>query len=451
MTGGVRAALARAKSRAFGKSDRYSVTPTKRNDRRLPPAHLSPQHARAGDVFVDPQRVDARRRSRDQVGDAVAPVGQAVVFLRPSPARARGPTRTAGSRTGSRYPAKWWPVCAERTPGLMPTNSARIGRRTRSRSGFTVSLRAMTASSLPIRADGVTKRFGKTLALDNVSLQVGRGEIFGLLGPNGAGKTTLIRTILDIIKPDTGRLELFGRLFQPADRDRIGYLPEERGLYPRQPVGAVLEYMGTLKGMTRADARAEAARWLERLGLADASGTESRAAVEGQPAEGAACRDAPRRAGDRHSRRAAVGPRPGQRTARDRRHSRLRRRRTHRAAVDAPDGDGRVAVHARDDDRARTRRARRRAARDQAAVLEQRHPRAVDRRLPIVSARRAGRRRASADGFVDVHLRPPASGDDFLHWLVADRRARRALRAAVDAARGDLRPGRDRARPWRTS
>ena len=129
----------------------------------------------------------------------------------------------------------------------------------------------MTASSLLIRADGVTKRFGKTLALDTVSLQVGRGEIFGLLGPNGAGKTTLIRTILDIIKPDTGRLELFGRLFQPEDRDRIGYLPEERGLYPRQPVGAVLEYMGALKGMARADARAEAARWLERLGLADAS------------------------------------------------------------------------------------------------------------------------------------------------------------------------------------
>src|SRR5262245_41857297 len=152
----------------------------------------------------------------------------------------------------------------------MPTKSARIGGRTRSRSGFKVSLRAMTASSLLIRADGVTKRFGTTLALDNVSLQVGRGEIFGLLGPNGAGKTTLIRTILDIIKPDSGRLEVFGRLFQPDDRDRIGYLPEERGLYPRQPVADVLEYMGALKGMTRADARREAIRWLEQVGLADA-------------------------------------------------------------------------------------------------------------------------------------------------------------------------------------
>jgi ABC-2 type transport system ATP-binding protein len=129
----------------------------------------------------------------------------------------------------------------------------------------------MTDSSVPvpIRGDGVTKRFGQTVALDNVSLRVGGGEIFGLLGPNGAGKTTLIRTILDIIKPDAGRLEVFGRTFQPADRDRIGYLPEERGLYPRQPVGAVLEYMGALKGMARADAHAETTRWLERLGLAD--------------------------------------------------------------------------------------------------------------------------------------------------------------------------------------
>ena len=122
---------------------------------------------------------------------------------------------------------------------------------------------------VPIRGDGITKRFGQTVALDTVSLQVGGGEIFGLLGPNGAGKTTLIRIILDIIKPDAGRLEVFGRTFQPADRDRIGYLPEERGLYPRQPVAAVLEYMGALKGMSRADARAETARWLERLGLAD--------------------------------------------------------------------------------------------------------------------------------------------------------------------------------------
>src|SRR5438034_6816596 len=87
-----------------------------------------------------------------------------------------------------------------------------------------------------IRVDAVSKRFDRTVALDAVSFEVQRGEIFGLLGPNGAGKTTLIRTILDLIKPDSGRVELFGRAFQPDDRNRIGYLPEDRGLYPRQPV-----------------------------------------------------------------------------------------------------------------------------------------------------------------------------------------------------------------------
>jgi ABC-2 type transport system ATP-binding protein len=124
-------------------------------------------------------------------------------------------------------------------------------------------------SDVPIRVENVSKRFDKTVALDEVSFEARRGEIFGLLGPNGAGKTTLIRAILDIIKPDTGRIELFGRTFRPEDRDRVGYLPEERGLYPRQPVGAVLEYLGTLKGLTPSDARARASRWLERLEMSD--------------------------------------------------------------------------------------------------------------------------------------------------------------------------------------
>jgi len=124
----------------------------------------------------------------------------------------------------------------------------------------------------PIRVDRVGKRFDKTVALDDVSLEIHEGEVFGLLGPNGAGKTTLIRTILDIIKPDSGRIEIFGRSFRPQDRDRIGYLPEERGLYPREEVGAVLEYLGCLNGLSQATARAETANWLARFGLADAAG-----------------------------------------------------------------------------------------------------------------------------------------------------------------------------------
>ena len=125
-------------------------------------------------------------------------------------------------------------------------------------------------SALPIRLANVTKRFDKTLALDDVSLEVRPGEVFGLVGPNGAGKTTIIRTVLDIIKPDSGTVEVFGRAFTPADRDRVGYLPEERGLYTRQPVGMVLEYLGALKGLSAGDARAAAKRWLDRFELGDA-------------------------------------------------------------------------------------------------------------------------------------------------------------------------------------
>ncbi len=126
--------------------------------------------------------------------------------------------------------------------------------------------------TVPIHVDRVSKRFHATLALDDVSLEVGRGEVLGLLGPNGAGKTTLIRAILDIIKPDSGRIEIFGRAFRPEDRDRCGYLPEERGLYPRQQVGAVLEYLGALKGLAPAAARTAASTWLERFGLSEVAG-----------------------------------------------------------------------------------------------------------------------------------------------------------------------------------
>jgi len=118
-----------------------------------------------------------------------------------------------------------------------------------------------------VRVDNVSKRFDHTCALDGVSLDLRPGEVVGLLGPNGAGKTTLIRTILDIIKPDSGRIELFGAPFAPAVRNRIGYLPEERGLYPRQKVGAVLEYLAALKGLASSRARAERVRWLDRFEL----------------------------------------------------------------------------------------------------------------------------------------------------------------------------------------
>src|SRR5438874_8581118 len=118
--------------------------------------------------------------------------------------------------------------------------------------------------------DRVTKCFAGHTAADALSLAVPGGVIFGLLGPNGAGKTTSIRMIMDIIEPDEGEVRLFGE--RGAGRDpsgRIGYLPEERGLYPRMRVLDVLVFLAEVKGVPRRDARTRALEWLDRLGLGD--------------------------------------------------------------------------------------------------------------------------------------------------------------------------------------
>jgi ABC-2 type transport system ATP-binding protein len=123
----------------------------------------------------------------------------------------------------------------------------------------------------------VTKRYGDFTAVEELSLSARPGRIFGLLGPNGAGKTTTIRMIVGITAPDEGRVELFGRPLAPASQNRIGYLPEERGLYRRMKVGEQLRFFGELKGMTARAADEAAGRWLTRLKLADwkASRTET--------------------------------------------------------------------------------------------------------------------------------------------------------------------------------
>lgn len=114
---------------------------------------------------------------------------------------------------------------------------------------------------------GVSKRFGRHAALEDVSLEVGPGEVFGLLGPNGAGKTTLIRIGLDILRPDEGEVWLFGARPSSEALDRTAYLPEERGLYRRAKVRELLEYLGRLKGLKRSEARKAADHWLDRVGL----------------------------------------------------------------------------------------------------------------------------------------------------------------------------------------
>jgi ABC-2 type transport system ATP-binding protein len=115
--------------------------------------------------------------------------------------------------------------------------------------------------------DGLTKSYGRTPALQGVSFDVQPGDIFGLLGPNGAGKSTLIRILMDIIRADAGTVRVFGHPRTRDDLDRLGYLPEERGLYTKLRVIDVMTYFGALKGLTRADARRRALEWLVRVDL----------------------------------------------------------------------------------------------------------------------------------------------------------------------------------------
>ncbi len=119
-----------------------------------------------------------------------------------------------------------------------------------------------------VQVSDVAKSFGPTRAVDGVSFTVERGEIFGLLGPNGAGKTTTIRLMLDIFKPDRGTAHILGGPMDEAKKERIGYMPEERGLYQDAPLARCLVYLGTLKGLPPAVARQRVAAYLERFDLA---------------------------------------------------------------------------------------------------------------------------------------------------------------------------------------
>ena len=116
-----------------------------------------------------------------------------------------------------------------------------------------------------IKADNIVKQFTNHRALDHVSIRVQQGKIFGLLGPNGAGKTTMIRIINRITAPDEGQVYFDGRPSQPADIFRIGYLPEERGLYKKMKVGEQAIYFARLKGLTANEARKRLTVWFEKF------------------------------------------------------------------------------------------------------------------------------------------------------------------------------------------
>ncbi len=125
------------------------------------------------------------------------------------------------------------------------------------------------SASLAISVRNVTKHYGDFTAVSDLTFEVRCGELFAMLGPNGAGKTTTIRMILDILKPDTGGIEVLGGPISDRTKDRIGYMPEERGLYRNVPVIEVLTYLGQLKGMKRGDAVTRATELLHQFDLGD--------------------------------------------------------------------------------------------------------------------------------------------------------------------------------------
>ena len=121
--------------------------------------------------------------------------------------------------------------------------------------------------SAAIRLSDVTKRFNGTIAVDALTLTVPAGSIYGFIGPNGSGKTTTLRMIMHILLPDAGQIEVLGSSDTAAARDRISYLPEERGLYKRMPVRRLLRYYGRLKGRSIAELDPLIDDWLARLGM----------------------------------------------------------------------------------------------------------------------------------------------------------------------------------------
>ena len=114
---------------------------------------------------------------------------------------------------------------------------------------------------------GLTRRYGDRIAIDDVGFTVEPGQILGFVGPNGAGKTTAMRIVLGVLEPDAGEVRLDGRRLDAETRARFGYMPEERGLYPKMRVADQLRYFAQLHGMSRREADAAATRWIDRLGL----------------------------------------------------------------------------------------------------------------------------------------------------------------------------------------
>lgn len=127
----------------------------------------------------------------------------------------------------------------------------------------------MSNSPATVKLEQVTKRFGEFAAVSDLSLAVYPGRVYGLLGPNGAGKTTTIRMIVNITAPDSGTIELFGKQITPALQDRIGYLPEERGLYKKMKIGDQIKFFAELKSVKKNELGRRIDFWLDRVKLSE--------------------------------------------------------------------------------------------------------------------------------------------------------------------------------------
>ena len=123
-----------------------------------------------------------------------------------------------------------------------------------------------------LELQGLTRRYGDVVALDDLSFTVREGQMFGFVGPNGAGKTTTMRIVLGVLEPVRGQVRWRGRPVDAGTRRRFGYMPEERGLYPKMRVRDQLEYFARLHGLSAGDAVSAAGYWIERLGVADRAG-----------------------------------------------------------------------------------------------------------------------------------------------------------------------------------
>jgi ABC-2 type transport system ATP-binding protein len=123
-----------------------------------------------------------------------------------------------------------------------------------------------------LELEGLTRRYGDLVALDDLSFAVREGQMFGFVGPNGAGKTTAMRIVLGVLEPDAGEVRWRGRPVDVDTRRRFGYMPEERGLYPKMHVRDQLEYFARLHGLAPAAAADAAAYWIERLGVSERAG-----------------------------------------------------------------------------------------------------------------------------------------------------------------------------------